>query len=186
MSQLPKYESPLMKQAFEYYYLLGLKGRRNHQAVAKKFKRSVRTIEAWARAFNWLERVKQRDLHYNKEIEKKTDEIVLNTMADYRKEVKKLNMIVSKQIQAMFKKIVDAEGKTHLELRFIPKNVSDAAKLIALKDKLIRLDMDLMENPIGTSTNGGVTIIVSEKYLPPDEIKEQKEKEETSGSESSD
>ena len=168
MAKYVKHETPLMKQAFEYYYLLGLKKgqSRSHKKVGEHFKKSTRTVEMWARSFNWTERVQQRDLHYKKEIEKATDKIVLNTMADYRKEVKQLNAIVSKQIQAMFLKVTDKEGKRHLKLKFTPQSVSDVAKLIALKDKLIRLDMDLVENPLGNDKNG-VTIVVSEKFLPP-------------------
>ena len=59
MAQLSK-ENSLQKEAFEIYYHLGDK--RSLKAVAEKIDRTERTVAGWSRAFNWVDRVKQREI----------------------------------------------------------------------------------------------------------------------------
>lgn len=59
MAQLSK-ENSLQKEAFEIYYHLGDK--RSLKAVAEKIERTERTVAGWSRAFNWVDRVKQREI----------------------------------------------------------------------------------------------------------------------------
>ena len=59
MAQLSR-ENSLQKEAFEIYYHLGDK--RSLKAVAEKIERTERTVAGWSRAFNWVDRVKQREI----------------------------------------------------------------------------------------------------------------------------
>ena len=79
-------ESLRMKEAFEYYYSLGDK--RSLQQVAKKFTVSETSARKWSAAFNWQERVVQRDIEISKGLEKKTNTTILNEKANYRRIIK--------------------------------------------------------------------------------------------------
>lgn len=59
MAQLTK-ENSLQKEAFELYYHLGDK--RSLRAVAEQIERTERTVAGWSRAYNWVDRVKQREI----------------------------------------------------------------------------------------------------------------------------
>ena len=52
-------ETPLMHQAFEFYYNLGQE--RNCGRVAGEFHKFMRTVEMWSNSFNWVDRVAERD-----------------------------------------------------------------------------------------------------------------------------
>ena len=79
-------ENLRMKEAFEYYYSLGDK--RSLQQVAKKFTVSETSARKWSAAFNWQERVIQRDIEISKGLEKKTNTTILNEKANYRRIIK--------------------------------------------------------------------------------------------------
>ena len=79
-------ENLRMKEAFEYYYSLGDK--RSLQQVAKKFTVSETSARKWSAAFNWQERVVQRDIEISKGLEKKTNTTILNEKANYRRIIK--------------------------------------------------------------------------------------------------
>ena len=59
MAQLSK-ESNLQREAFELYYHLGEK--RSLRQVAKEIERTERTVAGWSRTYNWVDRVKQREI----------------------------------------------------------------------------------------------------------------------------
>lgn len=59
MAQLSK-ENSLQKEAFEIYYHLGDK--RSLKQVAERIERTERTVAGWSRAYNWVDRVKQREI----------------------------------------------------------------------------------------------------------------------------
>ncbi|MFH1373981.1 MAG: hypothetical protein ABII79_09320 [bacterium] len=52
-------ETEQQKQAFELYYRLGLK--RKYATVGEKFGKSISTIKNWSRAFNWRQRIEERE-----------------------------------------------------------------------------------------------------------------------------
>lgn len=74
------------KEAFEYYYSLGVQ--RNLPAVSLRFKCGKRTVEIWSKEFNWQERILQRDIDIGKELVTKTNTTVLDEKANYRKIIK--------------------------------------------------------------------------------------------------
>lgn len=74
------------KEAFEYYYSLG--DSRSFKLVESKFKVSNMSVARWSKAFNWQERITQRDIEISKGLEKKTNTTILNEKANYRRIIK--------------------------------------------------------------------------------------------------
>ena len=74
------------KEAFEYYYCLG--DSRGYREVTQKFNVTLTSIANWGKAFNWQERIIQRDIEVSKKLEKKTNTTVINEKANYRKIIK--------------------------------------------------------------------------------------------------
>ena len=79
-------ESLRHREAFEYYYSLGV-GRSIPQ-VALEYSVSVAGAKKWSKSFNWQERVVQRDIELSKGLEKKTNTTILNEKANYRRIIK--------------------------------------------------------------------------------------------------
>ena len=59
------------QKAFDYYYGLGQK--RNITKVARRLSVCRASVSAWSRAFDWQERITERDKKNSKAIVKKTD-----------------------------------------------------------------------------------------------------------------
>ena len=74
------------KEAFEYYYALGEK--RSFRLVQGEYKVSNKTIASWGKAFNWQERIQQRDIEVSKGLEKKTNKEIINDKANYVRIIK--------------------------------------------------------------------------------------------------
>lgn len=107
-------------EAFEYYYSCGAS--RGYRDVARKFSTSLTSITNWAKAFNWQERVEQRNIEVARKLEAKSISTVVNEKANYRK-------IIKAQIGEYVKKI--QEGKVKIE------SISDF-------EKMVKLDLLLM------------------------------------------
>lgn len=74
------------KEAFEYYYSLGDK--RSFKLVESQFNVSNMSVARWSKAFNWQERILQRDIEIGKKLEIKTNTTVLDEKANYRRIIK--------------------------------------------------------------------------------------------------
>jgi hypothetical protein len=74
------------KEAFEYYYSLG--ENRGYREVVQKFNISLTSIAKWGKAFNWQERILQRDIEIGKALVVKTNTTVLDEKANYRRIIK--------------------------------------------------------------------------------------------------
>lgn len=86
------------REAFEHYYSLG--SERGLRKVAQEFKVSLTAVAKWSIAFNWQERIEQRDIEIGKKLEEKTNEAVVNTKADYRALIKKVVKEFEKRLEA--------------------------------------------------------------------------------------
>ncbi|GAH68155.1 unnamed protein product, partial [marine sediment metagenome] len=81
-----------------------------------KFTVTRQTIDKWSKNFNWRKRVEQRDIELAKKIEKKTDDVIVNTKAQYREDIKKALSINKALINTAIKdgklvlQIVDVDG----------------------------------------------------------------------------
>jgi len=111
--------------AFNFYYLLGEK--RSLQAVARKFHVSRQAIGGWSVAFNWRERVLQRDRSNAQAIEEKTD---LNIQ---EKKIEILQMLYSKIScwnEMFFGRNVDEKISSKKISEFTPSDICGFVRLI--------------------------------------------------------
>lgn len=120
MSELGK-ENKLQKSAFETYYHLGDK--RSLKLVAEQVGRTERTVAGWSREFNWVDRVKQREIEDARNegvnsLNKQTTDVKTR----YRILINNLMVKASQQI---------AEGKLAI------KNIQDL-------ERVVKLDLLLM------------------------------------------
>jgi hypothetical protein len=81
MEKKNKVESLRNKEAFEYYYSLGVQ--RSCRKVAAKYKISERTVFNWSSWFNWQERVKHRDIDHAKKIDEETNTHLIDVKTKY-------------------------------------------------------------------------------------------------------
>ena len=120
MSKKPTTETLGMKKLFEQYYAMG-----DSRSLAKlqvESGASITSIKRYSSAFNWTERVLQRDLANSMVLERRTNEAVINTKVIYRQTIKTLT---DKFIQD----VKDGKIKMRSILDF---------------ERIVRLDMDLM------------------------------------------
>lgn len=120
MAQLSK-ENSLQREAFEFYYHMGEK--RSLKAVAHKVDRTERTVAGWSRTFNWVDRVKQREIEDAKNLRGEA----LNSQTT---DVKTRYRILVNNLMSQFSKKI-ANGEVAI------KTISDL-------ERLVKLDLLLM------------------------------------------
>lgn len=123
------------KEAFEYYYSLG--ENRGYREVAQKFNTSLTTLAKWGKAFNWQERVTQRDIEISKQLEKKTNTTVLNEKANYRRLIKEA---IENMDDIKIESVKDYETLVKLDLLLMGENTEKNDNTITVK-----LEGDLKE-----------------------------------------
>lgn len=138
--------------AFDYYYSLGVD--RGYTGVAREFKSSRSAVGKWGKAFNWQERVIQRDLEINKKVEEKTTDAIVNTKADYRADIGNALQPVMAMLGGVMAKGTDGKLEVSIEVE-TPK---DFALIVGALDKLVKLDLELM----GESPDGSPIIIIND------------------------
>lgn len=126
-----------MREAFEYYYSLGEK--RSLSAVALQFRRTERTVAEWSRSFNWVDRCAQKDLEDADGKEKKA--LQLDVKTTYRK---LFNNLIAEAVKDM------KTGKLKI------KNISDL-------EKVVKMDLALIDNPIDNMVSGEVSLSKEDK-----------------------
>lgn len=109
-----------IRKLFEDYYAMG--ANRSLRKLAEQSGMSISTIKRYASSFNWTKRVEQRDIENSKEMEKRTNEIVVNSKAMYRETIKVLTDRFVRDVH---------EGK------IVIKNILDF-------ERIVRLDLELM------------------------------------------
>ena len=135
-------ENPNHIKVFELYYTMG-----RHRSLSKLYQTypkdmpKLPTLKNWSKAFNWQQRVEQRDIENNKSLEDKlkpeTSKAIVNSKADYRADIKTqlgiLKAILNKVIQ-------DFKSNNVLDV----DNVKDLEKVINSYEKLTKLDLSIM------------------------------------------
>lgn len=121
MAELSK-ENNLQREAFEIYYQL--KADRSLKKVAESIGRTERTVAGWSRAFNWVDRVSQREIEENKNNEN-TNVILAQTI-----DVKTRYRIMMNNLMAKASKKI-ASGELAI------RNIQDL-------DRIVKLDLLLM------------------------------------------
>ena len=124
--------------AFDYYYSLG--NDRSCQQVGIKFTVSRNSVQKWKQAFNWDERVIQRDLEINKKVEEKTTNAIVNTKADYRADIRSMLQPAKAAVNTVI--VEGKDGKPTVNLKV--DNPKDFALVIGAIEKLVKLDLLLM------------------------------------------
>ena len=136
---MPKVETKRHIEAFDEYYAMGKD--RNLVAVARQCSAGERTVARWSKDFNWQGRVAQRDLENGKKIMAKTDETVVNTKADYRRDIR----LVLQPIKAAINEVIVKDPKTgELGVNLIVDDARQLAALVGALDRMVKLDMLLM------------------------------------------
>lgn len=132
-----KQENNIQREAFEFYY--GLGEQRSLKAVANHFNRAERTVAGWSRAFNWVDRCSQRAMEEAKGREKAS--MVLDVKTTYRKLCNNLIAVANKDFK---------EGKLKI------RSISDL-------EKIVKLDMAMIDNPVDTLQAGTYTLSADDK-----------------------
>ena len=86
------------KQAFEYYY--SLEEKRGLRKVAQEYDVCRSAVGKWSKAFNWQERVEQRDIEIAKKLEAEVNKAVVSSKADYRALIKKVVKEFEERLEA--------------------------------------------------------------------------------------
>lgn len=133
MAQLSK-ENNLQKEAFELYYHMGDK--RSLRAVAEKIERTERTVAGWSRSYNWVDRVKQREIEDARNLGG-------NALNSQTTDVKTRYRILMNNLIAKASKNI-AEGKLAI------RNVQDL-------EKVVKLDLLLMGEATDNTTSSSTT-----------------------------
>lgn len=120
------------KEAFEYYYTLGPD--RNLKKVAERFGVSLRSVGNWSKKYNWMERVKQRDIELAQEMRERNNEAILSEKAKIRTILKALYNQLVKDLR---------DGKVKI------KSVSDLEKVVKLDLMLMGEPTEVVDNRVG-------------------------------------
>ena len=137
------------REIFEYYYSVhGTQGLRD---VAQKYHVSLTSLGNWSKAFNWQERIEQRDIENGKRLEQKTNEAVIDSKANYRKEIKVSLSVLKASLNDLIEKMKKNDNKAVIEI-----NTLDQLNIFTnMYEKMVKLDMLLM----GESTeNANMTL----------------------------
>lgn len=133
MAQLSK-ENNLQKEAFELYYHMGDK--RSLRAVAEKIERTERTVAGWSRSYNWVDRVKQREIEDARNMGG-------NALNSQTTDVKTRYRILMNNLIAKASKSI-TEGKLAV------RNVQDL-------ERVVKLDLLLMGEATDNTTSSSTT-----------------------------
>lgn len=146
MAELNK-ENSLQREAFEIYYQLGEK--RSLRAVSVKVDRTERTVAGWSRAFNWVDRVKQREIEdakNNTENKALLNSQTTDVKTRYRIMLNNLMAIASRKIasgELAIKNVQDFERVVKLDLLLMGE-VTDRGEQVG-STELSQADKDRLD-----------------------------------------
>ena len=128
MAELSK-ENNLQREAFELYYAMGEV--RSLKKVAERVDRTERTVAGWSREFDWVDRVKQREI----EDAKNNDKNALNSQTTDVKT--RYRILINNLMANASRKIADGT----LSIR----NVQDLERVVKLDLLLMGESVDRQE-----------------------------------------
>jgi len=131
--------------AFDRYYAMGasrvLNELRKNLVDTEEFtdrSPALQTLKTWSKENNWQERLKLRDIENSKKVQAKTDREVVNTKADYRKDIR----LTQQPLKAAINKvIVPAKDGKPATINIEVENARDLALIVGALEKLIKLDL---------------------------------------------
>ena len=138
-------------EAFDYYYSLG--EARNFASVSAHCGFSERSIAAWSIEFNWQRRIAQRDIENGKKIQAKTDRAIVNTKADYRRDIAKDRQEL-RALRTRYERLV-ADSKERIEKGEIVATTTKELRELAsalkhlhdIERDMLKLDLVLIGEP---------------------------------------
>lgn len=147
-------ETKAHKDAFNQYYLMGAD--RSLRELARLRNVSEKSPKRWSKAFNWQERITLKDIDLSRKIEEKVDDAVVNTKADFRRDIR-LSM---QPVKAAINSAVIKDKKTgEASLTFKVENAKDLKAVIDSLEKLIKVDLLVMGEADGRQeVSGSVNI----------------------------
>lgn len=134
-------ETKQQGDAFDEYYAMG--SERSFVSLVGHCNVTRRTIARWSKAFNWQERIIQRDLENNKKTEEKTDKAIVNTKADYRADIGSALEPVMSMLNGVMEKGADGKLKVSIEV----ETAKDFSLIVGALEKLIKADLLLIGEP---------------------------------------
>lgn len=144
--------------AFDYYYSLGAE--RKYGSVADRFKIAKRTVEIWAREFNWQTRIIQRDIEINRKTEAKTNKAIVNTKADYRADISLTLQPVKAAINTVI--VINKEtGEQEVNLKI--DNAKDFSLMIGALEKLVKLDLLIIGEDVPDRSDLNIVLKLPDK-----------------------
>lgn len=135
-------ETPRHIEAFETYYALGDK--RSYMALAQRLNVSKTSIAKWSKAHNWLMRATQRDIEIARRLERKTNTAIVNSKADYRKEIRENLKLLKAVLGTALQKVKDEDGNVKTELIISVDSAKNVADIVQAYEKLVKLDLVLI------------------------------------------
>ena len=133
------------KEIFEQYYIMGKD--RSLKKLLDKLHRdstgtapSLRTLKSWSKAFNWQERIEQRDIEISRGLEDKTNETIINIKSGFKAEIKVQLNIFKVMLNRLIKKFKDSKEDETIEI----KKIEDLKVVTDSYEKLIKLYLTLI------------------------------------------
>lgn len=151
--------------AFDFYYSQG--NERSYLAVARRVHVGERTIQRWARSFNWQTRIVQRDVEVNKRTEQKTNTAIVNTKADYRAEIKEDReglVVIRQRYEKLIADATEAIEKGEIKIHDaneLDRIAGSLKKFHDLNKDYIKLDLELVGER--GEISGDITLITTIK-----------------------
>jgi hypothetical protein len=109
----PKVEQQHHREAFEMYYMMN-PDKRSMREVARQVGKAASTVQGWAKAFNWEERVQVRDAQVARqfsELQQRNNDTLVEIKASFHKVLKAL---IADAIESIKKKRLGIEDVNDL------------------------------------------------------------------------
>ena len=134
------------KEIFEQYYIMGKDrslSKLKEKLMSSKRPQdvlSLKTLQRWSVAFNWQERIEQRDIEISRGLEDKTNETIISIKAGFKAEIKAQLNIFKVMLNRLIKKFKEDKENGIIEI----KKIEDLKVVTDSYEKLIKLYLTLI------------------------------------------
>lgn len=132
-------ETKRHKDAFNEYYLMG-EGR-SLALLASNRGVTATSCKRWSTEFSWQERIELKDIDLSRKTADKMDEQIVNTKADFRRDIKLSMQPVKAAINSA---VIKDKDTGEASLTFKVENAKDLQAVINSLEKLIKCDLLVM------------------------------------------
>jgi len=137
------------KEIYDLYYVMGKErslARLREKLMSSKRPQdvlSLKTLQRWSVAFNWQERIEQRDIEIGRGLEIKTNETVISIKAAFKAEIKVQLSIFKTMLNKLIEKFKESKENKEKEIIEI-KKIDDLKIVTDCYEKLVRLYLSLI------------------------------------------